>query len=389
MNGKKKWFMLDEQAISNLLVVLIGIAFYLVFTHLGIVRQFMAMVLNVLMPFIVGFAFAYLLNGPANYFERTVFRRLRCRRGLAVLVTYIIAIALMAILVKLVLPQVADSVVSLYGIVQGFVLNLNEIIRKMSADFNIDQAVVNQILNQFMMSYTDIVSKLSDLASKAIPYVLSMGLAVGTGLVSVLISAITTVISSIYMLLEKATIATQCKKLVYAILPTGKANRMINICSRANSIFSGFINGKMLDSAIIGVLCFFLTNILRIDFAVLISVIIGVTNVIPFFGPIVGAVPCVLILLIVDPWQALRFGILALALQQFDGNILGPKILGNSTGISAFWVLVSIVVGGGLFGFAGMVLGVPTFAVIYSLVGEWVHFRLEQKGIESLEHKPE
>ena len=136
-------------------------------------------------------------------------------------------------------------------------------------------------------------------------------------------------------------------------------------------------------------LCFFLTNILRIDFAVLISVIIGVTNVIPFFGPIVGAVPCVLILLIVDPWQALRFGILALALQQFDGNILGPKILGNSTGISAFWVLVSIVVGGGLFGFAGMVLGVPTFAVIYSLVGEWVHFRLEQKGIESLEHKPE
>ena len=216
-----------------------------------------------------------------------------------------------------------------------------------------------------------------------------MGLAVGTGLVSVLISAITTVISSIYMLLEKATIATQCKKLVYAILPTGKANRMINICSRANNIFSGFINGKILDSAIIGVLCFFLTNILRIDFAVLISVIIGVTNVIPFFGPIVGAVPCVLILLIVDPWQALRFGILALALQQFDGNILGPKILGNSTGISAFWVLVSIVVGGGLFGFAGMVLGVPTFAVIYSLVGEWVHFRLEQKGIESLEHKPE
>lgn len=389
MSGKKKWFMLDEQAISNLLVVLIGIAFYLVFTHLGIVRHFVAMVLNVLMPFIVGFAFAYLLNGPANYFERTVFRRLRCRRGLAVLVTYIIAIALMAILVKLVLPQVADSVVSLYGIVQGFVLNLNEIIRKMSADFNIDQAVVNQILNQFMMSYTDIVSKLSDLASKAIPYVLSMGLAVGTGLVSVLISAITTVISSIYMLLEKATIATQCKKLVYAILPTGRANRMINICSRANNIFSGFINGKILDSAIIGVLCFFLTNILRIDFAVLISVIIGVTNVIPFFGPIVGAVPCVLILLIVDPWQALRFGILALALQQFDGNILGPKILGNSTGISAFWVLVSIVVGGGLFGFAGMVLGVPTFAVIYSLVGEWVHFRLEQKGIESLEHKPE
>lgn len=336
------------------------------------------------MPFIVAFAVAYLLNGPANFFERKLFKDLKCRRGLAVLLTYVIFLALLGILIKLILPQVAMSAISLYGIIERFVLNLNGMIRNLAIELNLDQAVVNQFLNEFMMSYTDIVSRLSDVASKAIPYLLSMGVALGSGVVSGIISAITAVISSIYMLLEKDKLSIQSKKLIYSILPTGKANRLIGVCSRANGIFSGFINGKILDSAIIGVLCFILTSILRIDFTVLISVVIGVTNIIPFFGPIVGAVPCIFILLIVDPWQALRFAILALALQQFDGNILGPKILGNSTGISAFWVLVSIVVGGGLFGFPGMLLGVPTFAVIYSLVGDWVRMRLSKRGIEGM-----
>ena len=154
---------------------------------------------------------------------------------------------------------------------------------------------------------------------------------------------------------------------------------------KANQIFVGFINGKLLDSAIIGVLCFFLCALFKIPYSVLVSVVIGVTNVIPFFGPIIGAVPCIMILVIVNPWAALRFGILIVALQQFDGNILGPKILGDSTGLSAIWVLVAIVVGGGLFGFAGMLLGVPTFAVLYSLVKEWAERRLVEKGIPTEE----
>nr|WP_202620971.1 AI-2E family transporter [Pseudoflavonifractor sp. 524-17] len=381
---------MDERSVSSLLVLLIAITFYLVFTHFGIVRRVVSTILKVLMPFIVGFAIAYLLNGPTNFFEHKVFTKLKCRRGLAVLVVYVLFIALLAILVMLILPQVAKSVVSLYWIIQGFFLNLNSLLQQVSREFNIDQAMINSFLDQFMASYSDIMSKVSDLASKAIPHILSMGVALGSGVVSAVISAITVVISSIYMLLDKNSLSRQCKELVYSILPTGKANRFISVCSRANDIFSGFINGKILDSAIMGVLCFVLTSVLRIEFPVLIGVVIGVTNIIPFFGPIVGAVPCILILLIVDPWQALRFAALVLALQQFDGNILGPKILGNSTGISAFWVLVSIVVGGGLFGFPGMLLGVPTFAVIYSLVGEWVHNRLTSRGIEgAAEHKTE
>ena len=256
---------------------------------------------------------------------------------------------------------------------------------KQHIQYNIDQAMVEQVTNQFMLSYGDIVSQVSGMASRVIPTLLSMGVALGSGVVSGIIAAITTVISSIYMLLSKNVLSRQAQKLTYAVLPVKKANHFLAVCSRANRIFSGFLNGKILDSAIIGVLCFILTVLLRIDFAVLISVVIGVTNIIPFFGPIVGAIPCIFILLIVDPWQALRFSILVLGLQQFDGNILGPKILGDSTGISAFWVLVSIVIGGGLFGFPGMLLGVPTFAVLYSLLGDWVRSRLKAKGIRAPE----
>lgn len=210
-------------------------------------------------------------------------------------------------------------------------------------------------------------------------------MSVGNGVVNGVVTAVTAVIASIYMLSGKPRLVNQLKKLVYAAFPAKGADRILTVSGKANQIFVGFINGKLLDSAIIGVLCFFLCTICKIPYAVLVSVVIGVTNVIPFFGPIIGAVPCIMILVIVNPWAALRFGVLIIALQQFDGNILGPKILGDSTGLSAIWVLVAIVVGGGLFGFAGMLLGVPTFAVLYSLIKEWAERRLEEKGLSDRE----
>ena len=165
-------------------------------------------------------------------------------------------------------------------------------------------------------------------------------------------------------------------------MPEKAARRTLDICHKANAIFSGFINGKIIDSVIIGLLCYVGTSILRMPFAVLISVIVGVTNVIPFFGPFIGAIPSTMILLIFSPLSALEFVIFVLALQQFDGNVLGPRILGDSTGLSPLWVLVSIIVGSGLFGFAGMLVGVPTFAVLYTLLREYLNDRLAQKGID-------
>ena len=161
-----------------------------------------------------------------------------------------------------------------------------------------------------------------------------------------------------------------------------RARSVLEVCYHANRVFGGFIIGKIIDSSIIGVLCFVCMTLLRLPFAVLISVIVGVTNIIPFFGPFIGAVPSILILLIVDPIAALKFAVFVLLLQQFDGNILGPKILGDSTGLSALWVLVAIIVSGGLFGFAGMVVGVPVFAVLYALASSFFARRLREKGID-------
>lgn len=371
---KKKWFILDGRSISNLIVVLAGILFYVALNNFGLVRAKLDMLVGVLAPFITGFAIAYLLNTPMNFFERKVYHHLKHRRGLSILTVYLLAVIILSVLINLVLPQVTASVVGLAGNMTTYITNLNNLVQQLAERFNLE----GEGLQDLVVSYQDLLKQLAAMVQQALPGILNLGMAVGSGLVA----AITALISSIYMLSGKGRLVPQVKKIIFALAPTKKADRFLDICRHANSVFVGFINGKLIDSAIIGGLCFVLCLIFQIPLAILISVIIGVTNIIPFFGPIVGAVPCIMILLIVDPWAALRFGILVIAIQQFDGNILGPKILGDSTGLSAIWVLVAIVVGGGLFGFPGMILGVPTFAVLYALVREFVNHKLEQKGID-------
>lgn len=308
------------------------------------------------------------------FFERTLYRNLRYRRGLSIVTVYLLGVAILSILLNLIIPQVVQSITDLMVNMQTYLEQLNTLVQSLIARFHLE----GEGITDLVISYQELMNKITRLASDAMPKILNFGVAVGSGVVT----AITALISSIYMLAGKGRLVPQLKKLIYAIAPKTSAERFLSVCSRANGVFVGFINGKLIDSAIIGVLCFILTMIFRIPYPVLVSVVVGVTNIIPFFGPIIGAVPCVMILLIVDPWAAVRFGILVIALQQFDGNILGPKILGDSTGLSAIWVLVAIVVGGGLFGFPGMLLGVPTFAVLYSLVREWTNARLESKGID-------
>lgn len=371
---KKKWYILDGRTISNIIVVLAGILFFLILNNFDLVRQKLDGFLDILAPFIVGFAVAYLLNTPMSFFERRVYRKLKHRRALSILTVYLLAIAVVAVLINLILPQVAQSIMMLVGNMNTYADNLNTLVQNLMEEFHLD----GEGLNEIMVTYQSLLKSLAAMVTQALPDLFNFGLAVGSGL----ISAITALISSIYMLAGKGRLVPQIKKIIYAVVPTKKADRFLDICRHANGVFVGFINGKLIDSAIIGVLCFILSLIFQIPFPVLMAVVIGVTNIIPFFGPIIGAVPCVMILLIVDPWAALRFGVLVVALQQFDGNILGPKILGDSTGLSAIWVLVAIVVGGGLFGFPGMLLGVPTFAVLYSLVRDWVNSKLAAKKID-------
>ena len=373
-SSRKKWYFLDGRAVSNLLVVLIGILFYMALANFGALQAKADNLLGILSPFIAGFAIAYLLNTPMDFFERRVYRNFKRKRGLSVLTVYLLALVVVVILLNLILPQVIESIVALGSNMSTYLSNLNLFVQDLIDQYHLE----GEGLTDLVTIYQDILKRAAAWASQRVPELLSLGVAVG----NVLISAITALISSIYMLAGKGRLVPQLKKMIYAAAPTAKANRFLSICRHANSVFVGFINGKIIDSAIIGVLCFILNLIFQIPFSMLVAVVVGVTNVIPFFGPIIGAVPCIMILIIVDPWAALRFGVLVIALQQFDGNILGPKILGNSTGLDAIWVLVAIIVGGGLFGFPGMLLGDPTFAVIYALVRDWTNSRLKAKGID-------
>lgn len=380
MSDKMKLFPSGGHFLANLTILLIGIAFYWVLNNLGPVRSWISGVVGILNPFLAGIALAYLLNTPTVFLEHKVFHRFRYKRALSILVAYLLAVVVVAFLLVLVLPQVAQSVISLVNNSNTYFTNFSALVQQLITEFQLE----GEVLDNMMLSYQDVFKKVTDFLATSLPQILDYGIAIGNGLVS----GITALISSVYMLFGKERLICQMRKLVFALLPRERADWFLTVCGRANGIFSGFISGKILDSAIIGVLCFILCSIVQIPMPVLFGVVIGFTNVIPFFGPIVGAIPCIMVLLIMDPWAALRFGILILALQQFDGNILGPRILGDSTGLSAIWVLVAIVVGGGLFGFPGMLLGVPTFAVLYSLTREWVNKRLSEKQIEITDEYP-
>ena len=320
-----------------------------------------------------GIVIAYLLNSPTVFFERKLFPHSRHKRGLAMILSYLCAAAVIAILATLVLPQALQSVLSLLDNLEGYLSDFYLLLMKLVEHFKIDSS----LLDNFAINYQSIITKIANFVATRILTILNYGMALG----KLLIAIITALISSIYMLFGKEQLLRQSRKVIYAVFSPERARWILDVCSHANYTFSGFIIGKIIDSAIIGVLCFLLCTIFKIPMAVLMGVVVGFTNVIPFFGPFIGAIPCICILLLVDPWSAIRFSILILALQQFDGNILGPHILGDKTGLSSIWVLISIVVAGGLFGFAGMLLGVPTFAVIFALIREWVNKKVEEKEI--------
>lgn len=372
---KRKWYQLDKRSLSNLVVICVGVLLYQGVTHFAQIKATFYTFMDVLQPFIIGFVVAYLLNTPINYCEKKLFQKFDNPRMPALIFVYFIALVAIGVLLQLIVPQVGASVASLIENLSSYLENVSVMAQNLIERFHLE----GEGLTDLVADYKTIISRAAEFITASVPNLLNFGIAVGNGLVT----AITALIASVYMLSGKDRFVAQMKKLVYALFPVRQSNRIIDVARRANHIFVSFINGKVLDSAIIGVLCFGLTRLLRIPYSELVSVVVGITNMIPFFGPFIGAIPCAMILLMVNPWSAVRFLIMILVLQQFDGNILGPKILGNSTGLSALWVLASIVVGGGLFGFMGMLLGVPTFAVLYSLVREWSDRKLMEKGINA------
>lgn len=286
----------------------------------------------------------------------------------------VMIVALCNLLIPELYVSIRNMVFTLPGQLNGLVQTLNEVEIDDSTTSNLLRTAVEEgttMLQDWLRK--DLMGQLNEWMSN-----LTVGV---INFFSEIFSALIGLIVSVYILFSKELFARQSKKIIYAVLRPNHANMVLHLTTKSNQIFGGFIIGKIIDSAIIGVICFFGLSILDMPYIMLISVIVGVTNVIPFFGPYIGAIPSAILIFLSNPMQGVYFIIFVLVLQQFDGNILGPKILGNSTGLSAFWVIVAILLGGGLFGFVGMVMGVPTFAVLYYIIQMLVNHKLERRSL--------
>lgn len=335
-------------------------------------------IISSLRPIIYGMVIAYFLDGLRKVIERRIFKPLsakiyknkttsaaRFSRITSIVVTQLAVWLVVAAVLYMILPQVYFGIENLVTKMPGYVTTIIEWLERMLKSYpEIEAAVINMVgsftnlLTNFIE--TVIISNINTLIANITSGVYSIVMTVLNFLIGIVVS--------IYLMYQKETFIAQIKRLTYAILPAKRANALKREVNFIHQAFGNFVLGKVLDSLIIGVLTYIVLSILKMPYVALISVIVGVTNVIPVFGPFIGAIPSALLILVESPVQCLIFVIFIIVLQQFDGNILGPKILGNVTGLSGFWIMFSILFFGGLFGFLGMFLGVPTFAVIYHAI---------------------
>lgn len=350
-------------------------------------------VLSAMTPIIIGLVIAFMLNPIMIYIRRGlayIFRKIFKKKPYnviyhrtkvpALILTLAFFIGLITGFLWLVIPEIKVSLETLVSNMPGYLESAQKWVEKVFAQNEFLEGRLSQVISYAEDNVMGLVQDKIMPNIDTIIMQISSGLIVG---VKAVMNFLIGLIVTIYLLGSKDVLIAQAKKIVYCIFSKKHGNKILDGCAYANSVFGGFINGKILDSIIIGILCFIFTSIIGMEYAVLISVIVGFTNIIPFFGPFIGAVPGALLALMDDPIMFVIFIIWILVLQQFDGNILGPLILGDSTGISGIWVLVAILVGGDIFGIPGMILGVPVFACIYAFIAVQLRDGLRAKNMSS------
>jgi len=380
--------------LTALSVIAIGLLIFFLLYNLEGIKAGMMGLVQILMPFIIGGVLAYLLAPVFNILCRNLDYLLSSKlkprqakslaRGISVALSILLAIGIVCGLVALVVPELLSSILGLVDALPDYLDKANTWLSRFLQDNNLYNGSVQEAYESVyasLLSWMDTllpsIQGLSDSMSALLGNVFDGVKAVFGFLKNALIGLIV----AVYLLMEKDKFAALAKKFIYSSLGPQKGNNLMMRVRYIHKVFGGFIQGKILDSIIIGFLCFAGASLLQLPYTLLVSVIVGVTNIIPFFGPFIGAIPCAILILLAEPIKSIYFIIFILALQQFDGNILGPKILGDATGLSSFSVLFAILVFGGLFGFVGMIIGVPLFAVICSLVGEAVNGQLRKKSM--------
>lgn len=386
---KEKYSNYFRWGVTVFTIIVCGILFFFLVFRVDSILAFLDRITEILTPIILGAVIAYLLNPLVTITDRYTFQLCkRCR--LPIKVSSFIAtafsitlwlgmlIAGISLLFNMIVPELYSSILKLAGDFRTYVTVISDFINSHLKSnpkiLNYVEELLNTITNSvYNWVNNELILQVQNIMSK-----LTVGI---SWVVTLVTNIVVSLIVSVYLLISKRRFLGQIKKLLYVFLQPDTANATLSIFRQTNKIFGGFISGKLIDSLIIGILCFIGVSILKMPYPLLVSVFIGVTNIIPFFGPFIGAIPSAFLILLIDPGKCLIFILFIFLLQQLDGNVIGPAILGDTTGVSPFWIVVSILIGGGLFGFIGMLLGVPTFAVIYYLVKTFSNYHLTKKDL--------
>ncbi len=382
--------------LTSIKTILIAISFtvLLLFVkdNMSIVWNILSTIMGILMPFIIGFFIAYILNFPYKFFYTKAFGKMgkkrkffgNLRKPLSLICTYTLVVAIFAVLVAIVVPQLTVNIVSLVESLPTYfdslVTNTEDFLESINKTFNANidgKTIVDNFTNEIMKYLSmENLTKFAGNATQAIGSIFTVISNTANGVYNIVMG----VVISVYFLSAKETLCHQVKRLAVAFIPIKYLPKIYEIVDITDTKCGRFLVGDILDAGFIGLLTFITMSILQIPYAPLIAVLLGITNIIPFFGPFIGAIPSALILFLISPWEMIKFIIVVVIIQQLDGNLFKPKIIGSQVGLSSFWVLFSVIVGGALFGLPGFILGTPIYAVIYSLVGKRVRNSINDKG---------
>lgn len=376
----KKW--IDRNHISLILSLIIAGLFilliYFMFLNVNLILDSLSNLISVLSPFIYGLSIAFLMGPLVAFFEKKVFIGLKWKpkvlRLISIIVTLLITIGVIILFFSFVIPQVVLSIGSISEKLPQYMSEVENLLGSNFATYRETYDWLNIIVD----SSEDFLLSLINSLQTYLPYVLDYSIQITKTIFSIIMG----LAIAVYILLEKERFALQIKKLMYAIFGQKTGDYLIDLSRLSSNMIHRFILGQSFDSMIVGILCFIGMSFMGLAYPVLISVIFGVMSIIPVFGPFIGAVPGALILILIEPIQALWFVIYIIVLQQFDGNVLGPRILGDSMGLPSLWIMFAIIVGGGYFGVVGMFLGVPIFAVIYIISKKLITQRLDKESIQ-------
>lgn len=360
--------------ISGILIVL----FYLIIKNLPAIGNGIGVMLKALMPFLIGMLLALIMTPLRRWIEKKVMKnvhwRARTKRRVATLLCLIVVLLVLAAFFAIIMPQLISSLKSFAENLQSYIDSIEKALAKLSVS---DPELRDNIQKMIRTGSDQLTSWLTG-AQGGLTKIISFSVSVVKNIINFFIG----LIIMFYLLLDEEKFKHQVKKLAYGAFPEKAGDEIMYVGRLSVRMFNSFIAGKAVDSLIIGIVCWLVVTILQMPYAPMIGFIVGITNMIPVFGPFIGAIPCLIILLIINPWQSLEFLIFIIILQQIDGNIIGPHILGDSMGLPTLWVMFAIIVGGALFGVVGMFLGVPIFSVIYTLVANALNRRMMENQID-------